>query len=109
MLPSYVIPEESPDFFDVRINGSNVLALDDTAAGAFTKYTFRFLGTGSDTLALTGNNNSGEWYVDDIVITPGATSAVPEPRSAALLLAGAFGAFLMLRRRFRKQAVSSVR
>jgi hypothetical protein len=90
-------------FFDVQINGTNEVALDNTApggpSGIFTQYTFSFVGTGSDTLTLTGNTSPSEWYVDDVVITAGATSAVPEPR-LPLLLAGLFGAFLLARHRF---------
>ena len=93
-------------FFDVQINGTNVVALDDTAPGGssdvFTQYTFSFTGTGSDTLTLTGNTSPSEWYVDDVVVTPGSTSAVPEPH-LPLLLAGLFGAFLLLRHRFAAQ------
>jgi hypothetical protein len=87
-------------FFDVQINGTNEVALDNTApGGGFTQYTFSFVGTGSDTLTLTGNTSPVEWYVDDVVITAGSTSAVPEPR-LPLLLAGLFGAFLLARHRF---------
>jgi hypothetical protein len=89
-------------YFDVQIDGTNVVALNYTAAGDYTKYTFSFVGTGSDTLSLTGNTNPDEWFVDDIVVTPGCTSAVPEPRSS-FLLAGLGGAFLLLRRRFAAQ------
>jgi len=92
-------------FFDVQINGTNEVALGPTASGgggAFTQYTFSFVGTGSDALTLTGNTSPSEWYVDDVVITPGSASAVPEPR-LPLLLAGLFGAFLLLRHRFSVQ------
>jgi hypothetical protein len=90
-------------FFDVQINGSNELALGPSApGGGFTQYTFSFTGTGSDTLTLTGNTSPSEWFVDDVVVTAGSTSAVPEPR-LPLLLAGLFGAFLVVRHRFAVQ------
>jgi hypothetical protein len=90
-------------FFDVQINGVNEVALGPTAPGGddtFTQYTFSFVGTGSDTLTLTGNTTPSEWYVDDVVVTAGSTSAVPEPR-LPLLLAGLFGSFLLIRQRVR--------
>jgi len=74
-------------FFDVSVDGTNVLALNNTAAGTYTQYAFSFIGTGSDLLTLGGNTSPSEWYVDDVVVTgtPASTS-VPEP--ATLSLAG---------------------
>jgi hypothetical protein len=65
-------------FFDVQINGGNVLALDDTSPARYTEYTFSFTGTGSDMLTLTGNTNPSSWVVDDVVVT-GPLQAVPAP------------------------------
>jgi hypothetical protein len=69
---------DAGEFFDVRINGSNVLALDDTSPPRYTEYTFSFTGTSSDTLTLTGNTNARSWVVDDVVVT-GPLQAVPAP------------------------------
>jgi hypothetical protein len=89
-------------FFNALIDGAPVVSLDDTASGNYTQYTFSFVGTGSDTLALQGNTNPSEWYVDDVTITGASLpSATPEPGST-LLLACAGGAFL-LRRRLARQ------
>lgn len=95
-------------FFDVQIDGANLVALTNTAPGVFTEYTFSFMGTGADTLTLTGNTSPSEWLVDDVsvvessgpVITP--VGATPEPASL-LLLATASGPFFFLRQRFAKR------
>ena len=91
---------DTTPFFNVQINGANVLSLDHTApGGAFFQYTFSFTGTGSDVLTFGGNTNPSEWFVDDIVVTGALpVSPVPEPGSL-LLLATASGPLLALRRR----------
>jgi hypothetical protein len=94
-------------FFDVQINGGNVLALDDTSPARYTEYTFSFTGTSSDTLTLTGNTNPSSWVVDDVVVT-GPLSAVPAPLighglPVVLALGGTlFGAKLLERSRKRR-------
>jgi hypothetical protein len=89
-------------FFKVLINGTTEVNFNSLAPGAYTEYTFSFTGTGSDVLSLEGNTSPVEWFVDDVVVTAGSASSVPEPRSA-LLLTGGFGAFLIARRKFAKQ------
>jgi hypothetical protein len=99
-------------FFDVQINGSNVLALNNTAPGTYTEYTFSFTGTGSDTLTLTGNTSPSEWYVDDVVVT--GALAVPAPLiglglPAFLIVGGVFLLLGILKRRavvFEEQAAA---
>ena len=91
-------------FFNVLIDNNSVLSLDHTAPGTYTRYTFSFTGTGSDTLALQGNTSPSEWFVDNITVTTTA-SAVPEP-GEVFPLAGALvcGAFYMVRRRRANQS-----
>lgn len=85
-------------FFDAIIDNTDVVTLNNSAPAVYTPYTFSFVGTGSDTLTLQGNTTPSEWYVDDIVITGTATSAIPEPNTA-LLIAVSCGVLLLLRRR----------
>lgn len=74
---------DSGAFFSVLIGGVQVVSLNYTAPGnptapygtGYTEYTFNFMGTGSDVLALTGNTDPSEWFVDDITIN----AATPEP------------------------------
>jgi hypothetical protein len=90
-------------FFNVDINATPVLALNggpSGAASAYTQYSFSFVGTGSDTLTLTANTNPNEWFVDDIVITPGAAvTGAPEPATVGLLSVGLIAALGVARRR----------
>jgi hypothetical protein len=85
-------------FFQVLIDGSPVISLDNTAPNTYTLYASSFTGTGSDTLTLTGNTDPSEWFVDDVVVT-GALPA-PEPGTLAILGLGLAG-FALARRRTR--------
>jgi hypothetical protein len=85
-------------FFDVNINGTTVLAINDLdSSSSYHQYFFAFTGSGSDLLSLTGNTNPSEWFVDDIVVTGPAVTGVPEPLSLLLFAGGLAG--LALRRR----------
>jgi PEP-CTERM motif len=92
---------DSAAYFDVLINGADVVAVNDTPANGFHEYTFSFVGTGSDVLALTGNTDPSEWYVDSIVIASSVAST-PEP-SSLLLLGTAAGPLMWLRRKLVKR------
>ena len=65
-------------FFDTFIDGSPVVTLDDTAAGAWTPYTFSFVGTGSDMITIEGATDTNYWFVDDVVVA--ASSALAGAR-----------------------------
>jgi hypothetical protein len=93
---------DSGAFLDVQINGTNVLALDDTVANGWNEYTFSFTGTGSDVLTLTGNTDPSEWFADSIVVTGALPATTPEP-SSLLLLGTAAGPLMWLRRKFAKR------
>jgi hypothetical protein len=91
-------------YFQVLINGTPVLSLNDTAPGTYTEYGFNFVGTGSDVLTLQGNTNPSEWYADDV---SAATAATPEPASILLLatIAGLCAASFLKRRRTLRASV----
>jgi hypothetical protein len=88
-------------FLKILIGSSNtVLSLDDSAPDAWTKYSFSFVGTGSDLLTLEATTNPSEWYVDDFVIV--GANPVPEPATLLLLGSGLFASGALARRRRRK-------
>jgi hypothetical protein len=91
---------DSSVFFNVQINGADVVSLDDSAPGTYTEYTFSFTGTGSDELTLTGNTTPSEWFVDDVVVTGSSgPTPVPEPTSLGVLGAAVGGLGLYRRRK----------
>lgn len=89
--------DPSEGAFFLSVGGAHVTLDDTDADNAFTKYTFSFVGTGSDTLSLSGTDSIGAWYADDIVITA-APVGVPEPITLSLFGAGLIGAVALRRR-----------
>ncbi len=79
--------------FEAQINGVNYFSLPIGGIGpgqyrSYTKETFSFIGTWSDTLTFvagTGNNKAPDWELDDVSVVPGS---VPEPATWAMMLAG---------------------
>jgi len=72
---------DADSFFEASVGGSNFL--DPIATGypisGYTLESFTFVGTGSDTLSLTGNDSPGEWYVDDVSVSgPSGFAGVPD-------------------------------
>jgi hypothetical protein len=97
---------DSGAFFDLSVDGTNLVALNDSATGGggqpFVAYTFSFVGTGSDTLTFGGNTNPSEWFVDDISVVESQgppPTTTPEPASMLLLLT-AGGPLCWMKRRF---------
>lgn len=74
-------------FFNAQINGTILSSFTGvTGPGPYTKETFSFTATGSDTLTFAADTSPGEWYLDDVVVT-----TVPLPTSAWLMLSGLIG------------------
>jgi hypothetical protein len=72
------------DNFQVSWDGANVLNLSTSTSGfAYTSYTFQETGTGSDTIKFAGQDHSGQWYLDDVIVTN--TASTPETSSILML------------------------
>jgi hypothetical protein len=93
-------------FFDAEVNGTVAKSVTSLASFPFTKETFTFVGTGSDTLTFTGNTNPNEWYLDDISVV---AAAVPEPASTWLMLFGAGAMGLAMLRRSKNAGPAALR
>ncbi len=80
--------------------GSDGLTLHDDVPAAYQKYSFSFVGSGSDTLAISAQTIPSYWYVDNISIADASTaSAVPETGTWAMMLLGFAGLGLASYRR----------
>jgi hypothetical protein len=90
-------PDSDTDF-QALWNGTSLL--DQYTTSSIVEYSFTVTGTGSDTLAFEGYNNSeGLYYLSDISVTAGTATPVPEPSNLWLLGSGLAGLTGMLRRR----------
>jgi hypothetical protein len=82
--------------------GGTTIALGGSPSFPYTKFAFSVQATGSNSvLDFRDFNNGGEWWLDDISVTP--TRAVPDVASTWTLLlfsiSGTFGFNLLLRKR----------
>jgi hypothetical protein len=83
--------------------GSAGNTVTDTIGETFEQFSFSFVGTGHDTLAIAGQTNPSSWFVDDASVT-GAASTVPEAPTWAMMLAG-FGGLGFVGYRWRRTAI----
>ena len=100
----------TPDELKVLWGGNQVLDLQDAqivsnSGGPETLYTVsNLIAAGSATVLRFYGRQDPRWDgLDDVSVTP-AVSSVPEPRSWAMLMIGAFGAGALLRGRRRRAA-----
>ncbi len=83
--------------FNLDVDGASFGSGSDTG-GAFVRYGGSFVGTGSDTLTITNQDDPGFNKFDAFRVSSGA---VPEPAAWALMLLGFGGVGAGLRRRAR--------
>ena len=76
--------------FSASVNGTPLLLLVDQQVSVnWTSYIFNFVGTGTDTIAFSGYENSGYNGLDDVNVH--AVSAVPLPTSVWLFVSAIAG------------------
>lgn len=74
-------------------------------SNGFVRFSFFFVGTGLDTLAVTNRNDPSFNYFDDLSVQGPAIAAVPEPATWAMMFLGFAGVGAMAYRRKSKPAV----
>jgi hypothetical protein len=85
--------------FSASFDGHTLLALTNIAEQGWTLYTESVTATGDDTLQFSFRDDPSYLALDNVAVTP---SEVPEPGTAALVLAGlGIAAFARMTRRFR--------
>jgi len=91
----------SDSFFNVSVGAQGVTLLGTlTSETSYSEYAFNFVGTGSDTLTLSAQQEYCCWIADNFSITGTPVSAVPEPSTWAMLLLGFGGiGFVAYRRK----------
>jgi len=100
---------DSGSFFEASVGGSNFLdPITNNIAigypiGSYTLEAFTFVGTGSDTLVLTGNDTPGEWYVSNVSVTG---TGVPDQGMTVLMLSFGLAALGFFQHGLRRRAVA---
>jgi hypothetical protein len=79
--------------------GAKGSMLNDSVGAPWHKFMFAFTGTGHDTLAISGQTNPSEWFVDNLSVCGPMSSAVPESSTWAMMLFGFAGLGFAARRR----------
>jgi hypothetical protein len=97
--------------FDANWNGTNFLTIPGPNTGTLNGQGYEFYSfvetasSSSTDLQFSAFTTDSYYHLDDVVVTPAGTSAVPEPSSVSFAVAGLFG-ILMIGRRY-KQARSA--
>jgi hypothetical protein len=88
----------NPSSLDFSWGGASQLSLANPPTSAYALRSFVLAANGPTTISFAIRNDPGFIFIDDIVVTPISTAAVPEPSTVALLGAG-LAAIVAARRR----------
>jgi PEP-CTERM motif len=97
--------EDPAAYLNVAV-GTAGATFSDTVS-KFTKGTFIFVGTGSDTLIISAQTDPSEWFVDSVSVTGAAVGTVPEPSTWAMMILGFAGLGFVGCRRKNKMAFNA--
>jgi hypothetical protein len=92
------------NYFDYSIDNNpayTVNLMNVAATSLYTEYTLSFIGTGSDTVLFTFENEPSAFELDDVaIVDPGVATVTPEPSSLMLLGTGVLSLAGVARRKF---------
>ena len=102
-LAFYVNNDAGPDGpgtvnFQAYFNGVSLLDLSQIPAQPFTEYSYTVTGTGSDTIEFLAINNVGDFFLDDVSLSPKG-GVTPEPATFVLFGTGLLGIAFIMRKR----------
>ena len=91
---------DDPSHFAAMWDGTALIdERDPNTGGAWTNFSFDVVGTGNDTVSFAFQDDPAYIALDNVSVTPGPGTSVPEPSSLMLLGSGVLGLAGVIRRK----------